>query len=505
MSQLFLFCIGGTGARVLKSLIFLLASGVKINARTIVPIIIDPDASNGDVERTIETLQNYQFIRQKIEFEKNGFFATNVQSLGSLSSDTKDDKSNNFSISKSFKWDIDGTRDGMFRKFISYDTMDTLDQFMINLLYSEKNLNAELSVGFKGNPHMGSMVLNQLKNSKEFQFFASRLGENDRIFIVSSIFGGTGAAGFPLLVKNIREADDSLSNHNRLINAPIGAITVTPYFGVEPNKSIAIDKNTFIAKTKAALEYYDKNLSGNNSLNALYYIGDTISSDYKPAEGKVEQRNDAHIVELISALSVIDFMNIDSAQLTNSKGKANTPIYKEYGIVNGKDRVLNFRNLGETSRSQIGMGLTQYAYSINYWKNHLKSAIDKPANWARNKKVPFTTDFLQSSFYTQYLSQFNRRFEEWLKEMSRNERGFKAFDLETISPSTLVASYDQMKKNFIGQNIPDRWDYSYFDALLDDAEKKLQDFEIEKKFLALFFMATQAIIKEKLGEIFSNQ
>lgn len=501
MPQLFLFCIGGTGARVLKSLLFLLASGIDIKARTIIPILIDPDASNGDVEMVTEILQNYQSIRQKTEPEKEGFFATNIQSLGSLATDTNAGSSSSFGISKSFKWDIDGTREGLFRRFISYDTMEPIDQSMTNLLFSEQNLNAELAVGFKGNPHMGSVVLNQIKNSKEFQFFASRFNENDRVFVVSSIFGGTGAAGFPLLIKNIREADETLSSHQRLVNAPIGAITVTPYFGIEPDKSIAIDKNTFIAKTKAALEYYDKNLSGNNSINALYYIGDTISRDYKPAEGKREQRNDAHVVELISSLAIIDFMNIDNTQLSTIEGKAETPIYKEYGIINGKDRQLNFRNLGATSRSQIAKNLTQYAYALNYWKNHLKTAIDKPANWARSKKVPFSHDFMQSSFFTQHFTAFNNRFQGWFMEMSTNERGFRPFDLMTNSPSTLVLSYEQMKKNLLGQSVPDRWDYSYFDAQLDEVEKKLQDYNPEKRFLALFYYATQAIINDKLKEL----
>lgn len=39
MSKLYVFGIGGTGARVLKSLSFLLASGVACKSDSIVPII----------------------------------------------------------------------------------------------------------------------------------------------------------------------------------------------------------------------------------------------------------------------------------------------------------------------------------------------------------------------------------------------------------------------------------------------------------------------------------
>ena len=53
MNRLFLFAIGGTGARVLRSLIMLLAANVKLpNGIKIIPIIIDLDKTNEDTQRT---------------------------------------------------------------------------------------------------------------------------------------------------------------------------------------------------------------------------------------------------------------------------------------------------------------------------------------------------------------------------------------------------------------------------------------------------------------------
>ena len=51
MSKIFLFGIGGTGARVLRSLTMMLATGVKLGVDEIIPIIIDPDAANADLTR----------------------------------------------------------------------------------------------------------------------------------------------------------------------------------------------------------------------------------------------------------------------------------------------------------------------------------------------------------------------------------------------------------------------------------------------------------------------
>lgn len=53
MSKIFLFGIGGTGARVLRSLTMMLATGVKLGVDEIIPIIIDPDAANADLTRTV--------------------------------------------------------------------------------------------------------------------------------------------------------------------------------------------------------------------------------------------------------------------------------------------------------------------------------------------------------------------------------------------------------------------------------------------------------------------
>ena len=55
--KLYIFGIGGTGSRVLKSLVMLAASGVDIEADAIVPIVIDPDFANAEVHY-VNTVKN---------------------------------------------------------------------------------------------------------------------------------------------------------------------------------------------------------------------------------------------------------------------------------------------------------------------------------------------------------------------------------------------------------------------------------------------------------------
>ena len=80
MAKLFVFGIGGTGSRVLRSLTMMLAAGVDTNGYEIVPIIIDPDGSNYDLTLNITLMNQYNKIRGKLNFaqSKNKFFKTPI-------------------------------------------------------------------------------------------------------------------------------------------------------------------------------------------------------------------------------------------------------------------------------------------------------------------------------------------------------------------------------------------------------------------------------------------
>ena len=245
MSKLYIFGIGGTGSRVLKSLTMLLASGVTINTTEIVPIIIDPDHAAADLTRTVELMRNYQRIREELDFNsstQNRFFSTPF----------------NLTTHPSITMPLHRTQDKTFAEYIGLDLMkDPNGNFNANyalakMLFSDKNLASSMDVGFKGNPNIGSVVLNQFADSDEFKNITASFDQGDRIFIISSIFGGTGASGFPLLLKNIRAISSQLSGHANVKSAPIGAITVLPYFDVQPDnekderKRSEINSSTFI-------------------------------------------------------------------------------------------------------------------------------------------------------------------------------------------------------------------------------------------------------------------
>lgn len=84
MAKLYVFGIGGTGSRVLRSLTMLLAAGADANGYTIVPIVIDPDHANGNLTQTVTLMDEYVSIRKSLTFagkNSNRFFSAEIEKV----------------------------------------------------------------------------------------------------------------------------------------------------------------------------------------------------------------------------------------------------------------------------------------------------------------------------------------------------------------------------------------------------------------------------------------
>lgn len=482
---LYIFGIGGTGARVLKALTMLMASGVQLsNANRVVPMLIDPDNDNGDLTRTLELIRLYRSIRQHTEQDNNKFFSTDIRSL----TDAEESATSN-----EYHFPITGISNNRFKDLIELNAMDRRTQAMTQLLFSDNNLDADMQVGFKGNPNIGSVVLNRFKHSETFRAFANNFNQNDRIVIIGSIFGGTGAAGLPLLIKNLRDADASVPNHELLRNAPIAAISVLPYFNVQGDTSI--DSDTFISKTKAALTYYAGNLCKNNSVNALYYLGDTIANTHKGADGAAAQKNKAHFVELAAAMAIVDFSRYGSHELAVEKGKVVSPKYFEYGLKEETNEI-QLRHLGSQSFNLAGKSLTQY-FLFQKFMRDFYGLMPSNAAWMKNGTHKLTQDVLDARLMSD-LQRFNQSFDEWLAEMEQSTTAFKPFwrDAGEKDIFNAVTGFREQTSmlHFIAPKGVDK-----FSKILSKNEEQLAPAgKSERKLFSLFYTATQEIIKEHI-------
>ncbi|HMP22458.1 MAG TPA: hypothetical protein PKC39_15980 [Ferruginibacter sp.] len=498
MSRLFIFAIGGTGSRVLKSLTMLLASGVKPNSQRdfeIVPIIIDPHKSNEDLKRTEKLLGNYQSIVNQTGLG-NGFFNTPITTFDKLvGSENR--------VSGSFTFNLQQVSNTRFKEYIDFNQLDEPNRALTEILFSGKSINKrheevdlldiEMDIGFVGNPNIGSVVLNQFKDSEEFREFASNFNAGDRVFIISSIFGGTGAAGFPTILKNIRDAmnNNNIDGRGFLQDAKIGALTVMPYFNIEKDEKSPIQKSDFIAKTKAALYYYKDNVTGNNSVNALYYIADDYSGKpYKNDPGDNGQKNDAHFIELASALAVIDFLEISDADLISSGGKAVKPIYKEFAIKN-ETQDIKFSDFEDYTERKVSLRLSQLVLLRKYLNEHLSAALEKEA-WS-NDSPEINKRFVDDSFYRTNLSEFLNSFGDWLNEMSANKRGFSPFNIDTSLESLIKDR--TVKSGWLSGKV----DYAMFDDKLSRKAKGKSFSSPQQKLIKLFFDTTEEILTSKFG------
>ena len=281
------------------------------------------------------------------------------------------------------------------------------------------------------------MALNQFKDSEEFKQFANVLSAGDRVFIVSSIFGGTGAAGYPIIVKNIRNAvnNQTVANKGTLVDAKIGALTVLPYFNIEQDKNSQITIADFISKTKSALDYYRVNLTGSkdgmlgSSVNACYYLGDeVVSNPYKNDPGQNGQRNDAHFVEYVGATAILDFLSMSDEKLRTDNGRVRNAAFKEYGLRNDK-MVLSLMDFGERTRFVVNRQLIKFHLAFMYLTYSFGEDIGKMAYTDDTPKIQ--RSFLSTSGYSSLTGSFFTAYRQWLQEMAMNKRQFAPFNLYT--------------------------------------------------------------------------
>ena len=411
MNNLFVFCIGGTGIRIMKSITMLLASGMNLKGYNLIPILIDPHQDLEERKSLDQTLASYQIINKNIyqgsdstvNGSLTGFFQTEIKLLSDIDT-TKNNKSD-FSLQEQKS----------FAELIDYNSLSEKDinkQF-IQLLYSESNLNNSLSVGFKGSPNVGSIVLSNLMDgSSWFNTFERNCKSNDKIFIISSIFGGTGASGFPVLSKKIKD-----SKNEDVKNALLGAITVLPYFGLENPETTgsSIDSANFITKTKSALSYYEKYIHP----DYLYYIGDDTKQIYENNESK--QDNQSHFIELVAATALFDFINKEKPEESQCLVRA----------IETDEEVLTYDKIGVGYSDLIKQISHLYIFSL------LLDCLPEESQFPLKITRKLTNDNLYSTDAFRELTRFINgtdesngftTFIDWLKELAQSKRSFAPFN-----------------------------------------------------------------------------
>ena len=317
MPKNYLIGIGGTGARVIEAAINLCAAGYGPDELSI--FIVDPDAGNGNLTRTKTLITNYIKCRNSLQkSETTNIFKTNIK----IPPDEK-----------GLVWEIFAERGATLSNYINFKNMSQTRPELADfasVLFTETELNTELNEGFRGHPSIGSVVMaNPSIDTYPFKMLFDDLAENKkandvRVFFVGSVFGGTGAAGFPTLgSKQIMKFHPTAKLSDNVSQILMGGALVLPYFSfeldteAEKSEKMFVNTNDFPIATKAALQYYNEKDLG---FDQIYFIGDSLAQKVgKFGVGAKKQENLPHYIELVSSLAAFDFY--DQAEIKGEPEK----------------------------------------------------------------------------------------------------------------------------------------------------------------------------------------
>lgn len=403
MKKVFVFCIGGTGIRVMKSVTMLMASGMSTNGYTVVPVILDPHLDLEEKKNLHTLIGNYQDIYNKTTNNGSlnhldGFFNSEIVTINELNNQLNDTQQ----------------AAGSNERFGSYINVanlatDDINNYFIQTLFSTKNLDSPLSVGFKGNPNVGTVVLGEMIEGADwFKAFKQHCEKDDRVFIISSIFGGTGASGYPLLEKKIKGADSQPAVKNALM----GAVTVLPYYGLkDPSTTNSdIDSANFYTKTKAALAYYEKTVKS----DYLYYAGETsLLRVYENDEKK--QEDTAHFIELVAASALFDFLQREKPETQQFLTRAIEDDQNSLDLVS------------------LGSGYKEIVKNVADYKllSALIDILPDENYFPLKKNRGFNDEFYKDAAF-KALIRFTNIYDNWYQELSTNKRAFAPLNTDNL-------------------------------------------------------------------------
>jgi hypothetical protein len=421
------------------------------------PILIDYDTTNGDTTRTKDLIACYHEINAAVypdslrdQERYNGeFFSTPLMEMKELGSQYHSGFAMQFGADSQQTFEL---WTGMQQLLGSKShTADLLNSLYDNSNDENAELKLKMDVGFKGNPNIGSIVFHSLKDTDEFADFAGLCQEDDKVVIVGSLFGGTGSSGIPELVQAIR-------NHNRVEvrDVALSVVMVCPYFGFSSQDEKAVRSSIFNSKTKAALNFYET--SGlNEKINAIYYVGDKQTSNFKYCEGGINQRNCTHIVDLVSALSICHF--------AEKQYKATETEYYKYRVAeldanekpktndtdaDAPSNILSFTNLIETELDHVFYPLAAFALALRYFHQDIVNGSKNCTGLAWYQMLNLSSCFKDGQAVTadtgdryendlraccNNLIKFYELFCEWNDELKQhNSHSLRLFNFDENKP-----------------------------------------------------------------------
>ncbi len=294
-----LIAIGGTGSRVLIPLLHLCALG--LGPRKLKVLVIDADETNPSVQGALSLMDKYQRVRAA--------FSPSNDHTGLFRTEVLDAVPNARIWSPIAQQDFEPSQD--FGTLVGAGTIQGTDLgTLFDLLFSKSDQEMKLDKGFRCVPAIGTIFIHRLREEEFFKnLIHQSVTDHAHFFVIGSLFGGTGAAGLPVVGELLTGSNDG---QDKIPANRIGACLVLPYFRLPPVKGGDSDAGrrpndaTFAEAVRAALPHYIR--SESTEYGTHYVIGDDDRREQPTnAVGGKEQDNIPDYIELMSALAALDF------------------------------------------------------------------------------------------------------------------------------------------------------------------------------------------------------
>ncbi|MDR1159652.1 MAG: hypothetical protein LBK69_03400 [Syntrophomonadaceae bacterium] len=413
MSNLHIIGVGGTGHKLAGACVHLAACGAfkgrlgSSEIKSIRIVTIDADAANGNLTETSQLVDSYnKFYEALSGSETLGLVKVEPLSHVKLYRDGKKNIHEAFDIAQ-------------------YKGSDT-DKF-VHFLYTEQEIDEPFDLGFYGHTSIGTLVIKDILNHDEEEHdedwhkFLGGINGDDFVFVAGSIFGGTGASAFPVVLERLKK----FKKEKETIK--YAALLLTPYFNavgdIAEEGELQPNSENFQLKAKAALYFY-YNQRKYEDADAVYVIGEPKEnfSNEAASRGSANQKNKAQPVELFAASAIIDFIKEsgergDQKIITAERGSKDGTFYWTWDMVQNIDAEL-------PSKMQRFMKACVFYNKILY--PHLRFG-NSSGGWEKLYDNELRTDTdTNNNFTYENVHKFAEKFVSWIYDL--HKRNTTEFD-----------------------------------------------------------------------------
>lgn len=396
MANKYLIAAGGTGALCASAFIHMAAAGCAEQNTVYHILLIDKDKQSDAMTSCQNLLSNYNDLRQQMGKMAGTLTFPEIRiHTWNFTDEILDEYQKQTGKSPAALVNL------TLQELLNSEKDPTVQQ-LLDTMYSPEELNTNLEKGFYGHPNIGAPVFDYVRDrflapsvlhadgtvvpNTFMQSLTATLSKDKAyVYLLGSLFGGTGATVVPNVVLALRTLK------NGTTNLVLGAAVVMPYFRLPscPNDSleaaakVAPSDKKFESQSKEALYYYEESKLLGKMMN-LMLIGTTeldVTSEMFARGGSQTQH--FHMVHMLAATSANRFFRNQLGNMAGSIEAAipTTPlgellVWKVDPQNGGAYQTLTHSELGLTEEHTKLMHFLRFSVVVAYYM-----ALKFSKNW----------------------------------------------------------------------------------------------------------------------------